>query len=192
VSVVSGLLLTDSTVPVNFSKAGGNCAIAMLKHLGERLHMVAEVHGELTRLAAESVSLQRFLEEFPEDRVRTLSRELTATVGAVQKTINAAGTHPREDIGEIATVFYAEQRRDEGEVFDLITDDHTGRTLASDRGLKVITTPSLVVEMVCAGALDYSDGNRVWQRCFTNRAKWKVFRERIERDCPQRLAAETP
>jgi hypothetical protein len=189
VSVVAGLLLTDSTAPVNFSKAGGNCAIAMLQHLGARLHMVAEVHEELVRLAKESVSLQRFVDEFPADRIRSLSRELTAMVGAAQKAMNAAGTHPREDIGEIATVFYAEQRRDEGEVFDLITDDHTGRTLASDRSLKVITTPSLIVEMVCAGALDYSDGNRVWQSCFTNRAKWKGFRERIERDCPQRLAA---
>lgn len=70
-SVVSRLLLTDSTMPVNFCKAGANCALAMLTYLGESLYMVAEVREELERKAEVdgSPALRRFLDKFPGERV---------------------------------------------------------------------------------------------------------------------------
>lgn len=189
--MVGKLLLTDSTMPVNFCKAGANCALAMLEYLGEGLYMVADVKEELERKAeADGFSaLRRFLDEFPDRRVRTLSLELLADVAAVKKVVQIAGSHSKEDAGEIASVLYAASRRDEGEVFDVITDDGEGKKLARDRQLTVVTTQSLVVTMVCVGALEYRDGDRVWRQCFSNPQRRKGFKERVERDCPHRLVA---
>jgi hypothetical protein len=190
VSVVSRLLLTDSTMPMNFCEAGANCALAMLEHLGESLHMVTDVKEEIERKASGgSPALRRFLDEFPEERVHTLDLGLAASVAVAKKAIQLPGSHPDEDVGEIASVFYAVQRREEGETFDLVTDDSAGRKLARDRDLKVVTTPSLVIELVCAGALMYSDGDRVWRRCFSNPQRWKKYKERIKQECPSRVAA---
>ena len=183
---VSDLLLTDSTMPVSFCDAGANLAGSLLTYLGDRLHMVADVHEELERKAEGSAALRAFLGAFPDERVRVLDLSVAAKVAEARKAVSVAGTHPREDVGEIASVFYAEVRREQGEEFTVITDDHYGKTLARDRQLKVVTTPSLVVEMVCAEALAYADGERVWRACFTNRDKWKGFGERVRQYCSER------
>lgn len=174
------LLLTDSTMPVNFCRAGAHCALRVLEHLGERLYMVADVEEELRRQARSSPALQRFLDAWPGGHVRGLDLALTRKVAETLTALRTGGEHPREDAGEIATVFYAERRRDEGERFALITDDAFGKQLARDRSFTPITTPQLVVEMVCAGAIGDSDGERVWRQCFTDRSKWPAFKRRVE------------
>ncbi len=176
-------------MPVNFCEAGANCALAMLDHLGDRLHMVADVWEELERKASVdgSPALRRFLDEFPGQRVRTLDLQLAAEVAAAKKVTQIPGSHTNEDLGEIATVFYAARRRDEGEVFKLITDDREGKRLALDRDLEIFTTPTLIVEMVGAASFAYADGDRVWRQCFSNRQRWKGFRAAVERECPERL-----
>ncbi len=187
-SIVSDLLLTDSTMPVCFCDAGGNLARTLLAYLGERLYMVSDVREELERKAEGSAALRAFLSDFPDERVRVLDLSIAAKVGEARKAVSVPGTHPREDTGEIASVFYAEVRREQGEKFTVITDDSYGKTLARDRQLKVLTTPGLVVEMVCAEALAYADGERVWRACFTNRDKWKGFGERVRQVCPERVS----
>ncbi len=182
---VFDLLLTDSTMPVSFCSAGANSARSMLSYLGERLHMVADVREELERKAEGSAALRAFLDDFPGHRVRVLDLSLLAEVAEARKAVSVAGAHPREDVGEIASVFYADARRRHGEEFAVITDDRYGKTLARDRRLEVVTTPSLVVEMVCAEALPYADGARVWRACFTNRDKWQGFGEQVRRACPE-------
>lgn len=184
---ISRLLLTDSTMPVNFCEAGASCGLAMLDYLGEGLHMVGEVEEELKRKAKELPALQRFLEKFPEERVRRLDLELVAEVALVKKVMHVPGAHSGEDLGEIASVLYAARRHEQGETFTVVTDDNEGKNLARDRKLTVLTTPSLVRQMVCAEVLSFADGDRIWRRCFTNPQKWKVFRERIRQDCPERL-----
>lgn len=186
-SAVSDLLLTDSTMPVSFCAAGANLARAVLEYLGERLYMVADVREELERKADGSAALHAFLSEFPDERVRALDLSTAARVAEAKKAVTVAGAHPREDLGEIASVFYAEARREQGEEFAVITDDHYGKTLARDRKLKVVTTPGLVVEMVCAEALAYADGDRVWRGCFTNRSKWNGFGDSVRQACPDRV-----
>lgn len=186
---ISRLLLTDSTMPMNFCEAGANCALAMLSYLGDGLHMVGEVQEELERKAKSSPALQRFLDEFPTERVRRLDVELVAQVALVKQVMQLPGSHPDEDVGEIASVLYAARRREMGETFDVITDDNEGKRLARDRDLKIITTQDLVSQMVCAEALDYADGDRVWRCCFSNPQRWKGYRERIHRECPDRLVA---
>lgn len=189
-STVPSLLLTDSTMPVSFCAAGSNCALAMLGYFGHRLHMVAEVRDELERkaIADGSPALRRFLDEFPEERVRVLDRELAVKVAVAKKVIQLPGAHPNEDLGEVASVFYAAQCRDAGEVFAVVTDDGEGKKLARDRALEVITTASLVLEMVDAEAFPYADGERVWRKC-VGRKRWKEYRAAVERVCPERIPA---
>lgn len=160
----------------------------MVDYFGDRLHMVADVHAELERLSEGFAPLTRFLEDWPAGRIRQLSPELTLKVAASIKVRQVPGQHIKEDQGETATVFYAEARRGDGEVFEVITDDGYGKTLARDRRFRPITSPSIVVQMVCAGALAYRDGQRVWQQCFANnRARWKQFRTQVEQSCPERV-----
>lgn len=83
--------------------------------------------------------------------------------------------HPDEDRGEIATIFYAVSRREAGEEeFKVITDDQYGKTLARDRGLGLVTTADIAVEMVQADVLSHADGKRVWRQC-VSRARWNDF-----------------
>lgn len=168
------LLLTDSTMPVSFSKAGPRSAAAMARHLGDRIHMVSDVYVELQRLARRLPALARLLEDWPPNPVLELDVGLKADVAAVIKARHVPGQHPDEDRGEIATIFYAASRREAGEEFNVITDDHYGKTLARDRGLGLVTTAEIAVEMVRADALSRADGKRVWRQC-VSRARWGDF-----------------
>lgn len=185
--MANGPLLTDSTMPFNFCKAGYPAAQAMVDYFGDRLHMVGDVHTELERLSAGFVALQRFVGAWPKERTRKVDSQLTLKVAAAIKVRQVAGQHAKEDLGETATVLYAEQRRDAGEEFEVVTDDRYGKTLARDRGFSPVTTPAIVIEMVCAKALSYQDGHRVWRQCFSDKTRWTQFKARIEQTCPDVL-----
>jgi len=174
------LLLTDSTMPVSFCKAGIGCARAMASFLGAEVHMVKDVHEELERLAGELPALKSLLEDWPSNPIRELDLALKANVAATLKARRIPGMHQAEDRGETATIFYAEQRRASGELFQIITDDGYGKQLARDRRFKLLTTPALVLQMVCNDALSPADGKRVWQRS-TPRGKWKEFDSALAR-----------
>lgn len=178
---MTSLLLTDSTMPVSFCKAGVGCARAMAEFLGVSVHMVKDVHEELERLGGELPALKTLLEDWPPNPVRELDLSLKAEVAAALKARRVPGTHRDEDRGETATLFYAAKRRDLGEVFSIVTDDSYGKQLARDRDFKLLTTPSLVLRMVCAEALSHADGKRVWQRS-TSRARWKHFDTALARE----------
>lgn len=178
------LLLTDSTMPVSFSKAGSRSARAMAMHLGDRVHMVSDVYVELQRLARRLPALARLLEDWPPNPVLELDVSLKADVAAAIKARHIPGQHLDEDRGELATVFYAASRRDTGEDFKVITDDSYGKTLARDRGLELVTTAEIVLEMVQAEDLSHADGKRVWRQCVSKR-RWNEFDSALaERDSP--------
>lgn len=178
-------LLTDSTMPVNFCRAGIGCARAMADHLGHRLHMVSDVHEELWRQTRSFPALESLLEVWPRTPVRELDLELKADVARVLKARRSPGEHPSEDRGEVATVFYAERRRNDGEGFEVVTDDGFGKRLARDRGLAVLTTPKLVAQMASQEAISMKDGERVWRHCFSNRDLWKEFAAAVDREREQ-------
>jgi hypothetical protein len=187
------LLLSDATMPVNFCLAGLPAAKAMAEFLGERVHVVDEVHDELTRIAEEGlVPLQTLLESWPANEVIRLDPSLRAQIAPVIQLRELQDRHPKEDRGETATVLYAEQRLDHGERFDILTDDGWGRQIAADRTLRCHNTPALIVSMVGADALSYKDGQRVWQKCFTSQTKWKAYREAVAREHPGKVPAAAP
>lgn len=185
------LLLSDSTMPVNFCKAGANSALAMLAHFEESIFLVADVFEELTRHAAESAAVKRLMEEWPASQVLDLDLALTAEVASILKLRQTVGQHPRSDAGEIATVLFAANARDQGlGEYTVVTDDVFGKDLARDRELALRTTQQVIIELVCAGSLSYRDGERVWRQCFTNRSKWSTYRPAIAASCAGRVPSE--
>ena len=175
---MADLLLTDSTMPVSFCKAGIASARVMAEYLGARVHLVEDVDVELRRLATELPALATLLEDWPLNPVRQLDLSLKAEVALAIKARHVPGQHPEEDRGEIATVFYAAKRLEEGELLDVITDDRFGKQLVRDRGLGLVTTPNLVIELARSGALSVKEGERVWRHC-TPRAAWGRFKDEV-------------
>lgn len=140
--------------------------------------MVEDVNVELERLASSLPALDALLRDWPPNPVRELGLSLKADVASAIKARQVPGQHPSEDVGEVATVLYAARRREEGEIFDVLTDDRYGKELARDRGLTFVTTPRLVVDMVAANALAEHDGKRVWQECVPRKA-WGEFEKAL-------------
>lgn len=161
-------------MPVGFSKAGTRCAHAMAGYLGDRVYMVSDVHVELERLSRRLPALAKLLKNWPSNAVRELDLSLKVEVAEAVKARYVPGQHPDEDRGEIATIFYAADRRDAGEHFKIVTDDSFGKQLARDRKLKLLTTAELTLEMVQAEAISHADGKRVWRQCVSKRG-WKDF-----------------
>lgn len=174
------LLLTDSTMPVSFSKAGSRSAHAMARFLDGRVFMVSDVRTELLRISKRLPALARLMESWPENHVRELDLRLKADVAAAIKARLVPGQHPDEDRGETATVLYAASQRDAGEHFGIVTDDVYGKRLARDRELEVVTSAELVLEMVRANALSPKDGKRVWRHS-VGRSRWNHFDQALAR-----------
>lgn len=181
-------VLADTTVFCNFADAGGNALAALAEHLPQ-LNVVADVKAEIERRFhhAGHSSLRPLVDAWPFREPVTLPplvRQEVASVLAVQRF-----SHPDEDLGETATVFYARHRRDEAsEEWLVLTDDTQGRKLAAVKRVSVADTPALVIEMVCAGALDLNLGRRVWRSRFANsRPKWKEYEDAVRTACPDRL-----
>jgi hypothetical protein len=182
------LLLSDATMPVNFCKAGANCALAMLEHFGSRIFMVADVHEELARHGESSPAVKKLIDRWPTTQVLGLDLDLTTNVASILKLTRLTGDHPKADAGEVATVLFAAKCRDEGmREYVVVTDDRFGIDVARDRKLPLQNSPQVIVEMVCADSLSFADGDRVWRHCFTNRAKWSAYREAVARSCPNRV-----
>jgi hypothetical protein len=126
------------------------------------------------RLSRRLPALARLLEDWPPNPVLELNKGLKEDVATAIKARWVPGSHPNEDRGEIATVFYAAARQEEGESFAVVTDDAYGKTLVRDRDLPLVTTAELVLEMVQADALSRTDGKRVWRQCVSKR-RWPDF-----------------
>lgn len=170
-------------MPMSFCKAGIGCARRMAEHLGDSVHMVEDVHLELERLSKGLPALEALLKDWPPNPVRKLGLPLKAEVASAIKARHVVGTHSREDLGEIATVLYAVRLREEGEIFDVLTDDGYGKTLVRDRELTLVTTADVVIEMVHAKALTEKDGERVWRQCVSRR-RWSAFKDTLARPSP--------
>lgn len=152
--------------------------------------MVTDVKAEIERRYhhAGHLSLRPLVHAWPFREVLPLPlpvRQEVAAILAVRRF-----SHPDEDLGETATVFYARHRRDEAaEEWLVLTDDTQGRKLAAFKGVATADTPALIIEMVCGGALDLNLGGRIWRSRFgSSRAKWKEYEATLRAACPDRLS----
>ena len=137
---------------------------ALRAYLGSRARITREVERELLRLAEQDAfaSLAEHLRP-PAGEIgqgawpkttKPLPDGLKADFANLLALKHAIGEHDWAHTGEIATVLIAEHR---GADLVLI-DDRWGANLARSRGLRVMSTARLVLEMVVADALSKADG----------------------------------
>jgi hypothetical protein len=81
----------------------------------------------------------------------------------------------------VSCVVLAQDLRDSGrgQPVLLLDDIRYGKKLAKVRGLEVVDTPGLIVEMVHAAAMPKQLGAKVWRAAFTDRSKWSEYEARV-------------
>lgn len=137
---------------------------ALREYLGSRARITREVERELLRLAERDdfASLVEHLRSQAGEMgkgawprtTKPLPDGLKADFTNLLALKHTIGEHDWAHSGEIATVLIAEHR---GADLVLI-DDGWGASLAKSRGLRVMSTARLVLEMVAAKALSRDDG----------------------------------
>jgi hypothetical protein len=141
---------------------------ALREYLGSRARITREVERELLRLAERDAFAS--LAEHLRPQARAIGRGtwpkttkplpdgLKADFANLLALKHAIGAHEWAHTGEIATVLIAEHR---GADLVLI-DDGWGAGLARGRGLRVMSTARLAMEMAVVGALSEDSGYRVF------------------------------
>jgi len=155
---------------------------ALRAYLGSRARITREVERELLRLAERDAFASLAEQLRPQageigqgawpKTTKPLPDALKADFANLLALKHAIGEHDWAHTGEIATVLIAEHR---GADLVLI-DDGWGASLARGRGLRVMSTARLVLEMVAADALSRDDGFLV----FDAATPYGVGRDRFE------------
>jgi hypothetical protein len=184
------VVLADSSGPHTFCSVGAGQAL--IDYLGAGLLVVRDVLGELRRNQGACPGLRvvvQWLEASEEQRVHDLTHEHALEVGDLLRLYQLPGEHPREHLGEIATVYTAIELAEAGRQPLVCVDDQLGKKLCRGRRLAYADTPALLVEMVCEKAIDHRLGQRIWQALFPHqRALWARFRQRVDEACGARDA----
>ena len=184
-AVAGAEIVVADTSPVRvFVEAGAQRAFA--DYLGTRVRITVDVRRELEDAARSLAGLRLLLREWPP------SDPVDLPLALMQKAADILGfiaDDPRaglQDLGEVTSVLLAEHLRAIGECPSpllLLDDVRHGKNLARPRGLDVVDTPGLVVEMVCAEAISRELGKKVWRAAFSDRSKWPAFDERLLQAC---------
>jgi hypothetical protein len=181
-------LLSDSTAPMAFCAVGAGQTL--LDYLQARLIVTREVLGELKRNHASMPSLAvaiAWLEDDEEERVHDLTSAHALEVTDFLQNYRTELDHPNEHLGEVATVYGALELVDQGRRPLVCMDDQLGKSLCRAKNLDHADTPALLIEMVCAKAIDFRLGQRIWQHMFSERRLWRAYKERVEAACKEAL-----
>jgi hypothetical protein len=153
---------------------------ALREYLGSRARITREVERELLRLAEQDTFAPLGEHLRPEagethaawpKTTKPIPDALKTDFANLLALKHAVGEHDWTHAGEIATVLIAEHRR-----ADLVLiDDGWGAGLARGRGLRVMSTARLTLEMVVANALDRDDGFLVFDAATPDGVGWDRF-----------------
>jgi len=174
------VVVVDTSAVVNFAKAGA--LRPFHDYLKANAVITADVFGELEEWARTNSAVAWLLKQAPWSQPMGLSPELQQKVidilGFVEKLGEKAAL---QDVGEVTCVVLAQDLRDSGQAQPvlLLDDIRHGKNLAKPRGLDVVDTPGLIVEMVVAGAITKPLGGKVWRATFSDRSKWAGYDARL-------------
>ena len=184
-AVAGAEIIVADTSPVRvFVEAGAQRAFA--EYLGTRVRITVDVRRELEDAARSVPGVRLLLRDWPP------SEPVDLPVALMQKAADILGfiaddpLASLQDLGEVTSVLLAEHLRAIGECrrpLLLLDDVRHGKNLARPRGLEVVDTPALVVEMVCAEAISRELGKRLWRAAFSDRSKWPAFDDRLRQVC---------
>lgn len=174
-------VVVDTSPVVNFARAGALRPLA--QYLGTRAIITADVFAELADWAKTYSPIASLLGQAPWSEPAELSPELTQKVVDILGFVSERGSAPyAQDLGEVTCVVLAQDLRDSGLVVPvlLLDDVAHGKNLARPRGLDVVDTPGLAIEMVLEEVITEPLGRRIWRACFSDRSKWAAFEKRLE------------
>jgi predicted nucleic acid-binding protein len=180
------VVVVDTSVVVNFAKAGALRPFD--DYVKTKAVITADVSGELEDWAVTHAAIARLLEQPPWSQPMDLSPELTQKVIDILGFVGVAeGRAGLQDVGEVTCVVLAQHLRDsrQSQPVLLLDDIAHGKNLAKPRGLDVIDTPGLIVEMVHSGALTTQLGGKVWRATFSDRSKWADYEARLSSVRPE-------
>jgi hypothetical protein len=182
------VVLADSSAPYAFASVGAGQAL--IDYLGAGLIVARDVLDELRRNRARCPGLGvlvDWLEAAETQRVHDLAAAHLIEVHDLLRLYQLPGEHPREHVGEIATVYAAIELTAAGRAPLVCVDDQLGKQLCRSRRLAHADTPALIVEMVCEEAIDRRLGQRIWQTVFSGRrALWALYHQRVDEACRRR------
>jgi predicted nucleic acid-binding protein len=155
---------------------------------GDRARIAREVERELLRLAKrpEFSQLQDYLSaegqmartlgKWPK-RTGQLPEALRAEFVKLINLQQKIDEHERAHAGEVATVLMAQHR---GSSL-IVIDDQWGSALAKSRGLQVMSTARLVLEMIVKDALEQDVGFTVYDAATSDHVGWARFQQSLDR-----------
>ena len=156
---------------------------AFAAYFGERILITLDVARELEEACVYVPGLLAFLGTWPAAQAPVdLPVELKLKAADILGFVADDPRASLQDLGEVTSILMAQHLRDAGQCQDpllLVDDQRHGKALAAVRGLTIIDTPRLIIEMVCAGAMSRPLGAKVWRVAFSDRSKWPLFDERI-------------
>lgn len=184
-------VLADTTVFCNVAQAAQDTVLVdVLDYLDATLAIVNDVGREMDGLSRGRFKALRVLKtvdlvgEYLRGPALTLPIDLASQVEPIVKHRGifpaSAGT---KNWGEVATILMASRLR-----VSVLTDDRAGQKFARLRGVNVLNTRRLVVEMHVHGALSFDDGLAVWNESQSTRAG-RQFYERAIEDTQARFGA---
>jgi hypothetical protein len=164
------LFIADSSVLFRCFSAGADVTRAMMDGVGERLHIVESVDGEIHdhRNDAEFADGIAAFRDAQIHAPVEPSLEVTRSVQKIRDLNRRLGLGGL-DIGEYETVLVAESAREDGTDYMILMGDSDGRKMADQRDLPSITSYEFVVELVGRGVLTRDQGARVVERIFGDR-----------------------
>ncbi len=174
------VVVVDTSAVVNFAKAGA--LRPFHECLKAKAQITADVFGELQDWARTNPAIAQLLEQAPWSEPVDLSPELKQKVIDILGFVEGLGNRAKlQDVGEVTCVVLAQQLRDagQGQLVLLLDDIAHGKNLAKPRGLHIVDTPAMIVEMVRAGAMGKQLGAKVWRATFSDRSKWAEYEVRL-------------
>lgn len=169
------LLLADTSVLINFVKAGQTHVEALVRFGGSSLYVTSGVMREMKRRVDRFPLLRVVIRIWPESQTRSLPGHVERLVSDHLELLNEFGDFPDEHRGEVETVFYAKDQLDNGqERYRLLMDDGDGRDLA-EGNFELCRSSEIVCEVVADGFLTVEQGWRVCQCAdrYPNRAAYE-------------------
>jgi hypothetical protein len=169
-------LLADTGPFCRFAEGESGQITALAEYLGEIAYITQDVSLELHRRAkttehASLKQLQWIDPKFPQhEPIPITDKQMLAQVEDIlagRRRRNPG--HFMEDRGEVATVLVAKDRG-----WPVLMDDGWGRwSFAPAKGVEVITTEDLCVEMAGAGALSDDDAFEIFKKVYkTSKAEF--------------------
>jgi hypothetical protein len=163
-------LLADTGPFCRFAEGTHDQLAAMTEYLDERVWITQDVAIELQRRARtqEHAALARLTWKppFPRHEPITISdgRLLQQIEDIVAGRRKRDPGHFMEDRGEVATILLAKERG-----WPVLLDERWGTTFAANKGVEVVSTEDLCVEMVVASKLSDDHGYEVFKHVYRTR-----------------------